>query len=201
MTSRTDAEWKFARLFTRLPAGTQYVALTAATLLVFAIDYFTAYQVSTSLFYLVPICLGTWARGRRVGLLLSTISSGFWLAADLLSGHRYDFAVIAIWNACVRLGFFVTITILLSTLKSTLRQRNRVIAELERTIREAKTLAGVKPICQHCGRIREGESSWVTPEEFLRRRSDLELATAICPECSAEPREPAGLSHSAAESS
>lgn len=176
---------RLVRFFSALTRGAQFLALATLVAVIFVVDYATGYQISMSLFYLLPITLGTWAIGRRVGLVLSITSAGFWLAADVLSGHRYSNGFIPVWNAGIRLGFFAVVVIILAALKTTLQQRDQVIRELEETLRKSKTFDGVRPICGSCRRIRDTDGAWLTTEDFLREKSNIEFASGICPDCAA----------------
>jgi len=71
------------------------------------LDYFTGYELSFSFFYLIPIALLTWVTSSRIGILISFISAGIWLVADIASGAKYSSETIHFWNTTVRLGFFL----------------------------------------------------------------------------------------------
>ena len=58
----------------------------ASVILLGIIDYLTGYELSFSLFYLAPISLIAWFKGRRFGLVISAISAIAWFLADYLSG-------------------------------------------------------------------------------------------------------------------
>lgn len=85
------------------------------------VDYLTGYELSFSIFYLVPIALVSWFGNRRLGLAISGASALTWFMADLLSGNFHSSSVLYLWNALMRLGFFMIVTGLLSALKDTLR--------------------------------------------------------------------------------
>jgi hypothetical protein len=70
-------------------------------------DYLTGSEMSFSIFYLIPITLLTVMAGRFIGLVVSVISAGVWLTADLTAGHVYTQTLIPHWNAIVRLGYNV----------------------------------------------------------------------------------------------
>jgi hypothetical protein len=180
---------RVAATFSRLGRATQFAILAALVVAVFAIDYLSGYDVSTSLFYLLPITLGTWVISRRTGLVLSLVSAGLWLTADLLSGHHYRNGLIPLWNVSIRFAFFCIIVVILAALQATLEQRDSVIGQLEKTLRNAKTLDGVRPICHSCRRIRDTEHGWQNAEDFLREKSEIEFATSVCPDCAAVPAE------------
>lgn len=89
--------------------------------LVGTIDHLTGYELSFSIFYLLPIVLVTWFVKQRTGFILCGTSAIVWLLVDHTSGHIYSHPMIPIWNAAVRLGFFLVTAYLLGELKTRLR--------------------------------------------------------------------------------
>ncbi len=104
----------------RSPVQLTLLALTLVAL-VGGLDHLTGYELSFSIFYLLPIILATWYGRRRIGLLLSLISAAVWLLVDYTSGHLSSHWIFPAWNATVRLGFFLVTTHLLDELKTHLR--------------------------------------------------------------------------------
>lgn len=90
----------------------------AFVLVLGAIDHFTGYEVSSSIFYLAPIFIASWYVGQRSGLLLCILSAVTWLVVDYTSGHSYTHSAVPFWNSMVRFGFFVIAVRLLATLKA-----------------------------------------------------------------------------------
>lgn len=92
-----------------------------------AVGYFIGINLSTSLFYLVPIITVTWYAGRRWGYLASLLSSlslfMVELASGRLSGAR---TVIILWNAVAPLGIFAVVVALLSSLQGALAREERL---------------------------------------------------------------------------
>lgn len=86
------------------------------------VDFFTGYEFSFSLFYVIPIALVTWFGGRRIGIMMSLLSAAVWLGADAASGHIYAHPLIPFWNTLIRLSFFIIITMLLSALKGAMER-------------------------------------------------------------------------------
>jgi len=86
------------------------------------IDHLTGYELSFSIFYLIPISVAAWYAGRRHGILISSLSAVAWFIIDHTSGHQYQYWAIPFWNAGVRLGFFFLVTVLLSELKDLLHR-------------------------------------------------------------------------------
>lgn len=75
------------------------------------------YELTFSIFYLIPISIISWYIGRSSGITISIISAVVWGSIDVMSGHQYSHIVILFWNTLARLGFFIITTQLLSTLK------------------------------------------------------------------------------------
>jgi diguanylate cyclase (GGDEF)-like protein len=78
-----------------------------------AVDYFTGYELSFSLFYMGPIALVAWKTDRKSAILVSVASAVTWGAADFLSGHPYSSPLYYFWNSLIRLGFFVIVSTLI----------------------------------------------------------------------------------------
>ena len=98
------------------------------------IDYFTGYELSFSLFYLLPVALVSWYVGREQGLVISIASAAIWLMANVLAGESYSSTLFLYWNTIVRLGFFLIVALLLSEL--------RISWENERTLSRTDFLTG-----------------------------------------------------------
>jgi PAS domain S-box-containing protein len=60
--------------------------------------------------------------------------------------------------------------------------KDQMIAELQRTIANVKTLTGVLLICASCKKIQEGDV-WRQIEAYIRDRSQVEFSHSMCPEC------------------
>jgi predicted signal transduction protein with EAL and GGDEF domain len=81
------------------------------------IDYFTGYEISFALFYLLPVSLVAWFAGKKAGFIVAVIAATTWHLANSLAGELFSNPLIPFWNAATRLGFFVVITFTLSRLK------------------------------------------------------------------------------------
>src|SRR5258708_7841348 len=60
--------------------------------------------------------------------------------------------------------------------------KDQMIAELQQTLANAKTLTGVLPICASCKKIQEA-GNWQQIEAYIRERSQVEFSHTMCPEC------------------
>ncbi|MEY2439192.1 MAG: two-component system, LuxR family, sensor kinase FixL [Verrucomicrobiota bacterium] len=105
------------------------IALTAAcaaqVVLLGYLDYWTGYEQSLLLFYLVPIAFATWFGGLGFGLVFSIFSVAVWVASDLFAG----IATVGSWNLAMALAAYGVFTVLLAKLRT-------LLGELEHRVRE-----------------------------------------------------------------
>lgn len=55
--------------------------------------------------------------------------------------------------------------------------------ELEKAIKEIKTLSGIVPICMHCKKIRDDQGYWNQLEKFITEHSEAQFSHSICDNC------------------
>ncbi len=106
---------------------------TACLLLILvlaAVDHTTGYELSFSIFYLLPIAFATWYAGLYHGALLSIVSASVWLIVDITAGNHYSRSFIPFWNAGVRFLFFIVTAWLLTTVRAQL-EKERSMARLD----------------------------------------------------------------------
>ena len=85
------------------------------------LDHLTSYEISFSLFYLAPVALAAWYGEKHMAMAIAVLAACIWFLIDQAAGHVYSSNLIAIWNALVRLGFFVITAYLLILLKRQMR--------------------------------------------------------------------------------
>jgi len=81
------------------------------------IDHATGYEISFSIFYLLPVLLVSWRIGAQPGAAIALLSAAIWMWADIFSGHTYSHLAIPVWNAMMRLGFFLIVGFSFSEIK------------------------------------------------------------------------------------
>jgi diguanylate cyclase (GGDEF)-like protein len=129
-------DFKLAALIAAQPTRAGVIALAISSLAVVGLlDYVTGYQISFAVFYLVPVGVAAWYCGAWSGSALALGSSFAWYAAERAAGYPYDHPAIPLWNAFVRLCFFLIIAALLSALRGRLR--------VERQLAKTDALTGV----------------------------------------------------------
>ncbi|MFZ2631520.1 MAG: hypothetical protein WA081_09760 [Desulfosalsimonadaceae bacterium] len=67
--------------------------------------------------------------------------------------------------------------------KLTEKEKERLIAELQKALGEVKTLSGLIPICAHCKKVRDDKGYWNQIESYIHERSDADFSHSICPAC------------------
>ena len=100
-----------------------------------AADYLTGNELSFSVFYLIPVALGSWYLRGRFGLLVCMVSAATWLVVDYTSGNLHMHPAILLWNTGVRFGFFLVVATLLRRLRSAL--------ELQASLAQLDELTGL----------------------------------------------------------
>ncbi len=132
--------------------------------LVGLVDYWTGYERSMLIFYLIPITLGTWFVGRSFGMLLSGLSVGTSILSDLACG----IPEVRFWNEAVGLTSYAIFVWLLARWRASLRQMDDRVrlrtADLQEEILERMRL--------------EKEMTEVTERE--RRRLGHDLHDNLC---------------------
>lgn len=119
---------KLHRALSDLPAlGVAALSLVVVALLGW-IDEATGAELSSSVFYSAPTAMAAWYAGFGWSVLVSLASAGTWYWADGSAGAVYSAVWIPIWNAGVRLAFFIIIARLLTLLRSSLESQ-RALAE------------------------------------------------------------------------
>jgi diguanylate cyclase (GGDEF)-like protein len=103
-----------------LESTNKWILVFIAILLVLVLgvlDFWSGFEFSFSLFYLFPVSITAWFINRRSGFLISIFSSLTWYFSNTLAGEAYSTPAIGYWNAAVRLGFFLVVTVLLVDLR------------------------------------------------------------------------------------
>jgi diguanylate cyclase (GGDEF)-like protein len=117
---------KIVNLFTltlsRIPKAVLYLSAVMLVLALGIVDYFTGFEVSFAFFYLMPVAIAAWTIGRLAGFMLSLASAATWIIANYLAGEHFSNPLIPYWNAVTRLGFFLVVTVLLSSVRRLLEQ-------------------------------------------------------------------------------
>jgi K+-sensing histidine kinase KdpD len=114
------------------------------TLTIGVADFYTGYEISFSVFYLLPVSM--LALYRNVGkfqLLLNCVFAGtIWFLAEYLSDKVYSHTLIPYWNALVRLLIFVFISYILFILKNKHKEATNYLNKLRNLTNEKNKIIG-----------------------------------------------------------
>ncbi len=59
-------------------------------------------------------------------------------------------------------------------------------ANLEKALKQIKTLRGLLPMCASCKKIRDDSGYWKQIESYIHEHSDAKFSHGICPDCAKE---------------
>jgi diguanylate cyclase (GGDEF)-like protein len=127
--SESKANWFYQWMIEFLYRQSKAVLIVVASVILVGIgivNYLAGPDLSTWIFYLIPILLVTWYIERWVGILLSIFSALIWSLADYASGVPYWDKAIPYWNCIARLGYFLILTFILSALKDALEKEKEL---------------------------------------------------------------------------
>ena len=129
------------KLLAALNRMTPYSFLIIGYLLAFSLsvcDYFTGYELSFGIFYLLPICIISWFVSRNAGVVASVVCAVLWLVANYLAGERHSNAFVPFWNAFTRFGFFIIVAICLSQLRDVSDPFDNPVTSSRNKLRKAR---------------------------------------------------------------
>ncbi|HPJ94645.1 MAG TPA: hypothetical protein PKY89_12115 [Deltaproteobacteria bacterium] len=147
------------------------------------VDLVTGYEISLSIFYMLPISIVTWNAGKLPGHALAIVSALIWLGADIGSGHPFSSPIIPFWNCMVRLFFFMIIVQLLLNLRINHDELEKTNQDLRESLENIKVLRGLIPICAWCKRVRNEKGFWQRVEAYVSDNSEAQFTHGICEDC------------------
>jgi two-component system sensor histidine kinase TtrS len=68
-------------------------------------------------------------------------------------------------------------------LECQVREREKLIAELQAAFAKVKLLSGFLPICASCKKIRDDKGYWNQIETYISQHSEAEFSHGYCPDC------------------
>jgi len=68
-------------------------------------------------------------------------------------------------------------------LKKAQDNEKRLIADLQASLEEIKTLSGMLPICANCKKIRDDHGYWQQLDDYISEHNIVQFSHSICPEC------------------
>lgn len=120
----------FDNIVTGKPAWMVGCLVFPLIVLLGSIDFLTGYELSISVFYLIPISIAAWYAGRNLGCIASGVSAASWMIVEGTTAEPYAEQWVLYWNAATRLIFFVVVTYLIAELRKQL-MRQRQLARMD----------------------------------------------------------------------
>ena len=127
----------------RWPRGVFPAALIVLTTVVAVADYLTGPEIGCALFYVIPVGMAAWYHSRRLGLAVSFGSGAAWFLTDALTRSVDPGLVISLWNAAVRLGFFIVLTFSVSALRRSQRRQEEMVSFIVHDLRSPLVTMGL----------------------------------------------------------
>jgi DNA-binding response OmpR family regulator len=67
-------------------------------------------------------------------------------------------------------------------------ERNKLLMQLENSLKEIRQLKGLIPICAWCRKIRDDDGFWKQVESYITNHSDAKITHGMCPDCEKNAR-------------
>ncbi|CAB1055556.1 hypothetical protein D1BOALGB6SA_289 [Olavius sp. associated proteobacterium Delta 1] len=71
----------------------------------------------------------------------------------------------------------------ISDRKKAEKEREAIIADLQKALVEIKTLKGILPLCSFCKQIRDAKGDWNEVDEYIHSHSEADISHTVCPDC------------------
>ncbi len=65
-------------------------------------------------------------------------------------------------------------------------ERQKLVTQLEQSLKEIRKLRGFLPICASCKKIRDDKGYWTQLETYISSHSEAEFSHGICPDCASK---------------
>lgn len=66
------------------------------------------------------------------------------------------------------------------------QERETIITDLHKALKEIKTLRGILPLCSFCKQIRDPKGDWKRVDDYIDTHSEADISHTICPDCMQE---------------
>ena len=90
---------------------------TILVVIIGAVDFYSAYELGLSAFYLISIYAVSWLAGRNPGVFIAIISAAIWNIMPLFSEGQYDRSFLTYSNMAVRMFLFIGTAMVIAKLK------------------------------------------------------------------------------------
>ena len=117
---------KWVDLFFRRIGGVWTSLLSLVLILLLGwLDWVTGFELSFSVFYLVPVSISAWYSRGRVCYFLAFSAAGVWQLSNVMAGESLSHSVFYVWNALTRMGFYVMMCYVLRELRRVMARERK----------------------------------------------------------------------------
>lgn len=106
-----------------------FFLMLALVLLSGYFDYITGWEISFTLFYLIPVLIAAWFIGGFAGGSIAVISTLVGLVADIKDNIPYTYWYVSYWNAITRCIMFLVVVRLIVVIRNHLKGLESAVAE------------------------------------------------------------------------
>jgi len=177
----------FNKIINRYPLNTERLTLKLIdlALLLSTVSLIIFPAVLIPFFHIIFLFLifgafywGTWAFAIRAILLVTITTTA--VAISVFAGEIHIWELVEM--PLLTLILFLVFSVARKRKQSEL-ERDRLIAELQDTLAQVKTLSGLLPICAACKKIRDDQGYWQQVEVYIREHSEVSFSHGMCPDC------------------
>jgi hypothetical protein len=134
------------------------------SILVACADFISSATIQFPILYILPISLASWSGNRNQALALAIVLPCIRLIFHMIWDVPW-LITDTIINVLIRIAVFLMFAYLISFAK------------------ELRILKGFLHVCGYCGRIKNENGSWISPQEYIVNHSEAMLSHGICPDC------------------
>ena len=124
--SASEGFARASRTLCLLPGQTLQLGCLLLTLLLGSLDLKTGYEMSFSVFYLMPVAIIAWCSPGRSCYLHAVLAALVWDVANLLAGQMWSHPAIYVWNGLTRAVFYVITAALIQQVSRLLAREQAV---------------------------------------------------------------------------
>jgi serine phosphatase RsbU (regulator of sigma subunit) len=108
----------------------RYAGVTLFLLVAFTLDVRTGNEISSSLFYVVPVAVAAWFLGRTAGVLFAAVSVLLWLTSQNLVGVTFSQPFVLYWNLTAEAAVYFVTAWVVARVNADRQMERRLTAEV-----------------------------------------------------------------------
>ena len=127
-----------------LPPGLLLTVCIVLVCSISALDYYTGREMNVAMLYLAPIFIAAWAVGRNAAITIAIIAMTAWLLGTQFERQHYSEPLLKLWDGVLQAAIFIIFGVVISRLKSALRNADERFATVLEGLNAAVYVADAK---------------------------------------------------------